>query len=809
MLASRRSHLVVCILLVMSLLSSASVSLPPGRGTVLAQAAHPFDVPSEGVLPQGGCNAGEYSCDELSCHNGVDIWTTADGDGTAEDSCQILSKGNPIYAPYDGTVVVLLDRNSNDPSEEGYDGVLSALILEHNIAAEYQDVVPDLHVYTYYGHMGSMCGDSFIDDNITVGAHVSRGTLLGYQGNRVPEDWPYVITHLHFSVRTTASPTAWTDYRDPSPYIGVDCTTCPQTFVRESSATPSLNVAIVESVTAIHGGAFPTTTSGPTGSFTDFNFFTLPLGSLSLAALQPGGVCGEPACDTVLLNVGGSGINCNTGNITAQQKADLVSFVNSGRKLIIYDSECTSQDYSWLPYPFTTVNPGALGAQGTLTIREENTLSSADPVSPYFIDAGMLGTQTDAVGDMNVMTTYDPNWFLDMSGTNALNVTGPVHTYASLPPGTDEGLIIYNGLDIDALRTYTAPDSATPAGNLAKIWLQELQQLFNPSDLPGTNPVIGITLEPETATRNVGEDHTVTATLTDLLGEPQQGIPVGFSVESGPNAGASGVCAVNADCTTDTAGRVSFTYGGVGGVGTDQIRACFTDAAGHLICSQYATVEWQVTVEPVERRAPFDFVTELSGLVNCNAEFVLGTGEAKVDSRIDTGQLLVDVRARSLNGRADGTAGVGVRYTAPQTGRIVISADVLVEGFDAVSLVGLPKLGETGMASVESWAEISVTRLDPRRDDYHETRFASRLLTPDLISLPGSPVDQVKYDPPQRYTDSIEIDVISGDELFICAGLKSKVVATGLVPWLATAKALYGSFKQDTTRVDVITITYQ
>jgi hypothetical protein len=95
-----------------------------------------------------------------------------------------------------------------------------------------------------------------------------------------------------------------------------------------------------------------------------------------------------------LLNVGGPGISCNTNNLTSQQKTDLVSYVISGRKLIIYDSECTPQDYSWLPYSFSTANPGAQGAQGTLTIVEENTLSSSDPNSPYFIDAVMLGSQT-------------------------------------------------------------------------------------------------------------------------------------------------------------------------------------------------------------------------------------------------------------------------------------------------------------------------------------------------------------------------------------------------------------------------------
>ena len=354
---------------------------------------------------------------------------------------------------------------------------------------------------------------------------------------------------------------------------------------------PSYNVAVVDSLSVINGGSFPTTTTGSTGSFSDFNFFILPRDSVSLATLGPDGVCGADGCDTVLLNVASSGIRCNINNLTDQQKVDLVSFVNLGRKLIIYDSECSPQDYSWLPFSFTTANPGAQGAYGTLTIVEENTLSSNDPSSLYYINAAMLGSQSDAVGDMNVMTTYDPNWFLDMAGTNILGISGPVHTYAKYPAGTDYGLIIYNGLDVDPMYSNANPDAASPAGNLAKIWLHELQQHFNPSNLPGGYTVVGINLSPKTAKLSAGSSHTVTASLTDLLGNPQPGTQVTFTVTSGPNAGASGSCD-SADCQTNENGQVSFSYFGTGGVGTDQIRGCFTNQNNLKVCSQIVTADW-------------------------------------------------------------------------------------------------------------------------------------------------------------------------------------------------------------------------
>ena len=62
-----------------------------------------------------------------------------------------------------------------------------------------------------------------------------------------------------------------------------------------------------------------------------------------------------------------------------------------------------------------------------------------------------------------------------MSGTNGLNVTGPVLAYAKYPAGTDSGLFIYEGLDHDNIGSNA---------NLRKVWVLELQQAYNPSNLP-------------------------------------------------------------------------------------------------------------------------------------------------------------------------------------------------------------------------------------------------------------------------------------------------------------------------------------
>lgn len=243
-------------------------------------------------------------------------------------------------------------------------------------------------------------------------------------------------------------------------------------------ATPhpgqSLNVAIVGSPDMPGVGVLPT--SGSPGELGDFVFANLAPGDVTSANLA--------AFDTVVLNVASTEMNCSTSTLSAGSKADLLSFVSARGKLLIYDSECaggTGVDYSWLPSPFSTSNPGARGAMGTLAIAEDNTLSHRSPGDPHYVNAAELAAETDAVGDMNVMVIVNPGWCLDMQGTNVLNVTGATHAYSRY----GAGLIVYNGLDLD----YIDRTQSSGVNWLRKIWLQELQQPFNPDNLPCTTAV--------------------------------------------------------------------------------------------------------------------------------------------------------------------------------------------------------------------------------------------------------------------------------------------------------------------------------
>jgi len=99
---------------------------------------------------------------------------------------------------------------------------------------------------------------------------------------------------------------------------------------------------------------------------------------------------------------------------------------------------------------------------------------------------------------------------------------------------------------------------------------------------------LNLSLTPSTAMNLVGSSHTVTATATST--EPPYpssgaGIVVEFDVTNGPNMGQSshlppnGGCSPS-DCTTDSSGKVSWTYTSNGAPGTDTIKACFAQRPG-------------------------------------------------------------------------------------------------------------------------------------------------------------------------------------------------------------------------------------
>jgi outer membrane protein OmpA-like peptidoglycan-associated protein len=141
---------------------------------------------------------------------------------------------------------------------------------------------------------------------------------------------------------------------------------------------------------------------------------------------------------------------CDGSTIFAKaQSSALLDFVHAGHKLIIRDSDsCTQSGYAFMPYPFTTSNPGAKGAHGNhLILVESSELGSSDPTDrAHFIDAAAYAkNQYNQLGDANAVISQDSHWCGHLFGTNANGKNGFMEMFA--PYG--RGLFIYNGFDVD------------------------------------------------------------------------------------------------------------------------------------------------------------------------------------------------------------------------------------------------------------------------------------------------------------------------------------------------------------------------
>ncbi|PWH19341.1 MAG: hypothetical protein DDG59_03305 [Anaerolineae bacterium] len=88
---------------------------------------------------------------------------------------------------------------------------------------------PDRQIWTYYTHLASPEGDSYIVADFppaTQEVYVEAGTLLGYQGNYSGDPGNPVGVHLHFSIVKDRKGRFLNELEientlDPSPYFGI------------------------------------------------------------------------------------------------------------------------------------------------------------------------------------------------------------------------------------------------------------------------------------------------------------------------------------------------------------------------------------------------------------------------------------------------------------------------------------------------------------------------------------------------------------------------------------------------------------
>jgi outer membrane protein OmpA-like peptidoglycan-associated protein len=141
---------------------------------------------------------------------------------------------------------------------------------------------------------------------------------------------------------------------------------------------------------------------------------------------------------------------CNASSVlTKTQSQALTDWVYSGGKLVIHDADdCTDTDYSFLPYAFTSSNPGPHAApSNNFVLVDSDTLGSRDASDKaHFVDVkGYMNTHGQQLGDSNTVVTQDKHWCGQLYGTNVLGQNGYFQMYAPL----GSGLIIYDGLDSD------------------------------------------------------------------------------------------------------------------------------------------------------------------------------------------------------------------------------------------------------------------------------------------------------------------------------------------------------------------------
>ena len=222
------------------------------------------------------------------------------------------------------------------------------------------------------------------------------------------------------------------------------------------------------------------------------------------SAAAPAQLVSEPRVDTVVF---AQACEIND-NLSATFKQGLLAWVAAGHKVIIQDSDACAGSrtpkYTFMPYPFATVNPGANGAKGEAGVLENSTLASADPKSPAFIDTdGWKGGPND-LGDSNVMVQNDARWCGALWAENKLGKNGFALAYARY----GRGLMIYDGFDSDQFSSKV----------YQRLVARELLTPFDADYLPCSLPMGGfvITTKPDQKSQPMAAGRTYTYPVSVL-----------------------------------------------------------------------------------------------------------------------------------------------------------------------------------------------------------------------------------------------------------------------------------------------------
>jgi hypothetical protein len=273
---------------------------------------------------------------------------------------------------------------------------------------------------------------------------------------------------------------------------------------------------------------------GPGNGRVDSSIFTrVDYWPLQPALVRPADLVPSAHVDTVVLE---QVCDIKT-SVRADVKQALVAWVANGNKLIISDADSCGPgnvpDYSFLPYPFATSNPGGRASASALQVLEKNFLVSPDSHDPAFFDEASWrlkqnGNQSNDFGDSNTVVRYDDHWCGALFGTNVIGGSGFVMAYAHY----GRGVIIYDGIDRDqnpnlAYHQYAARQLLLP---------------FRPDPLPCTLRLapFAVTTDVSLVHREMSAGQSVTYPLTIIGARPDFAGTVALSIVPPPAAAIDG-----------------------------------------------------------------------------------------------------------------------------------------------------------------------------------------------------------------------------------------------------------------------------
>jgi hypothetical protein len=279
---------------------------------------------------------------------------------------------------------------------------------------------------------------------------------------------------------------------------------------------------------------------------------------------------------------------CDTDkDLSTSFKQVLGAWVATGHKLVIHDSDlCGGKrsrppDYGFLPYPFATSNPGALGAHGSaLALVEQSALAHASPSHPGYVDIASWKKGPNELGDSNSISQWDAHWCGVLVGENALGVNGFQEAYAH----HGRGVIIYNGFDRDQ----------TNVVGYRQLVTRELLVPFDPDPLPCNVPLgqFVITTEARLNPQPMTAGRSYTYPLTLLSNQGYKGrVKLSFA-PSPADAGVTGTFQPDAiDVADAAASTLTVTTTAAAKPGARALAVRGVDAAGKTSTLCLALVE--------------------------------------------------------------------------------------------------------------------------------------------------------------------------------------------------------------------------